>query len=110
MTRRDVEGTWPVGWAKAQAEPVWFRMDHACFPAVSAWCHAIKNGLQLRSDGDGTQSRDMCYVDNVVSANILAANYSGENLKGRCYNIACGGRVSNNEILNYLKSKFFYHS
>ena len=41
--------------------------------AVAAWCHAIKNGEECRSDGDGTQSRDMCYVDNVVHANIQAA-------------------------------------
>ena len=45
--------------------------------AVSAWCHAIKNSLECRSDGDGEQSRDMCYIDNVVSANILAAEADG---------------------------------
>jgi len=73
--------------------------------AVSAWCHAIKNNQQLRSDGDGTQSRDMCYVDNVVSANILAAN---ANIKfmGKCYNIACGDRTTNKEILKYFQTKF----
>ena len=73
--------------------------------AISAWCHAIKNGLECRSDGDGEQSRDMCYVDNVVSANILAANASGT-FKGLEYNVACGDRTSNNEILNYFKEKF----
>jgi len=73
--------------------------------AISAWCHAIKNDLECRSDGDGTQSRDMCYVDNVVQANILAAK-STLNFGGKCYNVACGDRVSNNEILNYLKNRF----
>jgi len=73
--------------------------------AVSAWCHAIKNDLELRSDGDGTQSRDMSYIDNVVSANILAAT-SNKNFRGECYNIACNDKVSNNEILNYFKTKF----
>ena len=73
--------------------------------AVSAWCHAIKNGLECRSDGDGEQSRDMCYVDNVVSANILAANVDGH-FGGLQYNVACGDRTSNNQILNYLKEKF----
>jgi nucleoside-diphosphate-sugar epimerase len=73
--------------------------------AVSAWCYAIKNGLDCRSDGDGEQSRDMCYVDNIVSANILAANADGH-FAGLPYNIACGDRVSNNEILGYLKQKF----
>lgn len=73
--------------------------------AISAWCHAIKNGLKCRSDGDGKQSRDMCYIDNIVSANILAANADGF-FAGFSYNIACGDRVSNSEILNYLKEKF----
>ena len=73
--------------------------------AVSAWCHAIKNNLSCRSDGDGKQTRDMCYIDNVVSANILAADAYGF-FAGSSYNIACGDRVSNIEILNYLKRKF----
>jgi len=73
--------------------------------AVSAWCHAIKNGLECRSDGDGEQTRDMCYVDNIVSANILAADATGT-FKGLEYNIACGDRTSNNQILEYLKEKF----
>ena len=72
--------------------------------AVSAWCHAIKNGDTLRSDGTGEQTRDMCYVDNVVSANILAAKYKNKFL-GNCYNVACGDRVSNNQILAFLKER-----
>ena len=69
--------------------------------AVSAWCHGIKNNLPLRSDGDGSQSRDMCYIDNIVSANILAAE-ANTTFNGECYNIACGDRTTNKEILNYL--------
>ena len=77
--------------------------------AVSAWCNSIKNSLPMRSDGDGTQSRDLCYVDNVVHANILAAEsdqsrYDGFN--GSCYNIACGDRTTNNEILDFFKEKY----
>jgi UDP-glucose 4-epimerase len=73
--------------------------------AISAWCHAIKNGSECRSDGDGEQSRDMCYVDNIVSANILAADSPGF-FAGLAYNIACGDRTSNNQILDYLRQKF----
>ena len=61
----------------------------------------------LRSDGDGTQSRDLCYVDNVVHANILAAE-SDMIFGGQCYNIACGDRTTNNEILEYFKNRFSY--
>ena len=73
--------------------------------AVSAWCHAIKNCKPLRSDGDGSQSRDLCYVDNAVYANILAAE-SDKKFYGECYNVSCGDRTSNKEILDYLTSKF----
>tara|TARA_E500000331_G_scaffold307849_1_gene312998 strand:- start:949 stop:1956 length:1008 start_codon:yes stop_codon:yes gene_type:complete len=73
--------------------------------AVSAWCHSAKNRTPCRSDGDGTQSRDMCYVDNIVHANILAANASMK-FMGNTYNIACGDRTSNNDILNYFKNRF----
>ena len=73
--------------------------------AVSAWCNAIKEGIPLRSDGTGEQTRDMCYVDNVVQANVRAAELD-EKQAGEAYNIACGNRVSNNEILDFLKEKF----
>ena len=73
--------------------------------AVSAWCHAIKHGKTCRSDGDGEQTRDMCYIDNVVYANILAADASFESA-GECYNIACGDKVSNNQILIWLSDRY----
>ena len=73
--------------------------------AITAWCSAIKGGRPLRSDGDGTQSRDMCYVDNVVQANFLAGNRN-EAFAGQAYNVCCGDRTQNIEILNHLLSKF----
>ena len=73
--------------------------------AVSAWCHAIKNCKPLRSDGDGSQSRDLCYIDNAVHANILAAE-SNKKFLGKCYNVSCGDRTTNLEILEYLTEKF----
>ena len=72
--------------------------------AVSAWCHAIKNGLECRSDGDGAQTRDMCYIDNVVHANIKAAQ--SPPASGECFNVACGDYVSNREILEWLSQRY----
>jgi UDP-glucose 4-epimerase len=73
--------------------------------AMSAWCHAIKDGRPLRSDGTGEQSRDLCFVDNVVDANIRAA-LCGESLGGAIFNVACGERTSNNQILEELRRRF----
>ena len=73
--------------------------------AVSAWCDAVKYGKPLRSDGDGEQTRDMCYVANVVDANIRAAQYPGK-FAGDVFNVACQERTSNNEILEWFKKNF----
>lgn len=73
--------------------------------AVSAWLSAIKRGQPMRSDGDGTQSRDMCYVDNVTDACVKAAQ-AIDPLRARAYNVACGDRTTNNEVLAYLMKRY----
>jgi len=50
--------------------------------------------------GDGEQSRDFTYIDNVVHANLLAL--SAERLQGDVINIACGKRTSLNQLLDIL--------
>lgn len=42
--------------------------------------------------GDGSQSRDFTFIDNVVRANLLAASAPGEVVSGQVYNVACGER------------------
>lgn len=51
--------------------------------------------------GDGEQSRDFTYVDNAVEANLLAAR--AEAASGETFNVACGKRVSLNEIVDRLR-------
>jgi nucleoside-diphosphate-sugar epimerase len=51
--------------------------------------------------GDGEQSRDFTYIENVVQANLLAM--SAERLHGEAINIACGKKISLNQLLNVLK-------
>lgn len=73
--------------------------------AVSAWVNAILRGKSMRSDGDGSQSRDMCYVDNVVDACLRAATTS-KIIAAEALNVACGDRTTNREILQHLLKKF----
>jgi UDP-glucose 4-epimerase len=47
--------------------------------------------------GDGTQSRDFCHVDNVVSANLLASEAEGA--RGQMFNIACGQATDLNRVI-----------
>jgi nucleoside-diphosphate-sugar epimerase len=79
--------------------------DSAYATAITSWCSKVKSGQPLRSDGDGEQTRDLVYVDDVVNANILAAT-SKRNLEGRCYNVGSGVSISNNAILDLFKKKF----
>jgi nucleoside-diphosphate-sugar epimerase len=48
--------------------------------------------------GDGEQSRDFTYVDNVVEGNVLAMSASSV-VAGRAYNVACGDRITLNELV-----------
>jgi nucleoside-diphosphate-sugar epimerase len=50
--------------------------------------------------GDGEQSRDFTYIDNIVEANLRACRVDG--VSGGVYNIACGERFSLNELLRVL--------
>src|SRR4030095_3914018 len=51
--------------------------------------------------GDGEQTRDFCYIDNTVEANLLGASTSTK-LKGEVVNIACGERISLNQLLVHI--------
>lgn len=53
--------------------------------------------------GDGSQSRDFTYVDNVVQANLLAAGAKADDIAGRTFNIATGVRFTLNEVFDLLK-------
>jgi UDP-glucose 4-epimerase len=51
--------------------------------------------------GDGEQTRDFCYIDNAVRANLLAAS-SPKKLEGQVLNVACGERTSLNQLLKHI--------
>jgi UDP-glucose 4-epimerase len=51
--------------------------------------------------GDGLQSRDFTHVENVVEANLLAAEAEG--VAGRAFNVACGGRYSLLDLLDRIR-------
>ena len=56
-------------------------------------------GERPQIHGDGEQSRDFCFIENVVSANLLAAK---ARTHGEVVNIACGARVSLNELVTRI--------
>lgn len=65
---------------------------------IPLFVSALLEGRRPTIFGDGTQSRDFVYVENVVQANLLAAQAPG--ISGRVYNVACGVTAS---VLDLLK-------
>lgn len=60
-------------------------------------------GEQPTIFGDGQQSRDFTYVDNVVNANLLACSAAANEVAGRMFNVATGARIDLNETFRVLK-------
>ena len=60
-------------------------------------------GEQPTIFGDGSQSRDFTYIDNAVSANLLAAQAPAAKVAGRVFNVATGTRVDLNQTFELLK-------
>jgi UDP-glucose 4-epimerase len=66
-------------------------------------------GEQPTIFGDGEQSRDFNYIDNAVSANLLACSASAAECAGRVFNIATGKRATLNETFELLKPLTSYN-
>jgi len=75
---------------------------------IPAFLAALLQGKSPTIFGDGEQTRDFCFVDNVVRANILAA-LSAEPLAGEPLNIACGQRTSLNQMLDLMQGLLHTH-
>jgi UDP-glucose 4-epimerase len=61
---------------------------------VARFCKAVISSRPITIYGDGKQSRDFTYIDNVISANLLAAAAPEEKIAGRIFNCATGKSVS----------------
>jgi nucleoside-diphosphate-sugar epimerase len=77
--------------------------DNAYAAVIAAFAKAIIKGQRPIIYGDGEQSRDFTYVDNVVLANLLAAR-SETKLNGAVLNVACGQRITVTELAREMAS------
>ena len=68
---------------------------------IPKWIEQIREGQPVMIHGDGQTSRDFCYVENAIQANLLAATASHE-AKGHVYNVAVGHQTSLNELFEAL--------
>jgi nucleoside-diphosphate-sugar epimerase len=70
--------------------------------AVARFCKAVLSSGPITIYGDGQQSRDFTYVDNVISANLLVAEAPKEKIAGRIFDCATGTSVSVLELADAL--------
>src|SRR5690606_9945280 len=71
---------------------------------IPKWVGALIHGGEVFINGDGETSRDFCYVDNVVQANLLAGTVPAESgATNNVYNVAVGERTTLNELFEMLK-------
>jgi UDP-glucose 4-epimerase len=68
---------------------------------IPRFIKAFLTGASPTVYGDGEQSRDFTYVDNVVHGNLLAVDAEGA--PGKVINLACGGQLTLNQLLVHLK-------
>jgi UDP-glucose 4-epimerase len=70
---------------------------------LAIFCRRMLAGEELTIYGDGEQSRDFTYINNVVEANLLAAAAPAEKVSGRVINTATGSRITLNETFAILR-------
>lgn len=72
---------------------------------IPNWAKAIRGNQPCFINGDGETTRDFCYVDNVVQANILAGLSANPEAVGRVYNVAFGEQTSLNTLHQLLSQE-----
>jgi len=70
---------------------------------LAIFCRRMLAGEQVTIHGDGEQSRDFTYIENVVHGNLLAAAAPAEKVSGRMMNLATGSRATLNQTFAILR-------
>ena len=71
---------------------------------IPLWFSALIRGTDLFINGDGETSRDFCYIDNCVQANLLAC-MAPEKAANQVYNVAFGQRTTLNELFAMIRDR-----
>ncbi len=72
---------------------------------IPQWFAGLFEDREVAINGDGETSRDFCFVENVVQANLLAATTRNPDALGGVFNIACGERTTLNELFARIREE-----
>jgi UDP-N-acetylglucosamine 4-epimerase len=73
---------------------------------IPKFMEAIRNGVSPEIYGDGEQTRDFSFVENIVQANILALFGESPLAYGKCFNVACGETTTVKKLFQLLRDSF----
>ena len=76
---------------------------------IPRWTRQMLLGEEVRIHGDGETSRDFCFVDNAVQANLLAATIDNSEAVNQIYNVALNERTSLNALFGLLRDVLCTH-
>ena len=76
---------------------------------IPKWTAALLHGDEVFVNGDGETSRDFCYIDNAVQANLLAATAQNPAALNQIYNVALGDRTSLNDLYKLIITSLAQH-
>jgi UDP-N-acetylglucosamine 4-epimerase len=71
---------------------------------IPKWVASMINNETVYINGDGETSRDFCFIENAVQANILAAITENEDALNQVYNVAVGDRTTLNQLFELIRS------
>jgi UDP-N-acetylglucosamine 4-epimerase len=79
--------------------------DGAYAAVIPKWTDSLLRGESVYINGDGETSRDFCFIENAVQANLLAATRISQEAKGQVYNVAVGDRTTLNQLFQLIREK-----
>lgn len=76
--------------------------DGAYAAVIPKWISSLLKGEPVYINGDGETSRDFCYIENVVQANLLSATSQNPEAINQLFNVAVGERTSLNQLFGSI--------
>jgi nucleoside-diphosphate-sugar epimerase len=70
---------------------------------IAVFATAALEGRTPTIYGDGGQTRDFTFIENVIDANLRAAHAAGPECAGKVYNVGCGDRISVNDLWDEIR-------
>jgi UDP-N-acetylglucosamine 4-epimerase len=76
---------------------------------IPKWTASLLDAQPVYINGDGESSRDFCFIENAVQANLLAATAGSKEATNQVYNVAVGDRTSLNALFALIRDNLIKH-